>query len=319
MSGQPLLQVRDLQVHYGARTRRQRPVRAVDGVSFDLWEGEALGLVGESGCGKSTLARALVRLVDPTSGVIVFQGRDITDARGRALRQLRRQLRIVFQDPYASLNPRRTVAENVARPLRIQGVYRQMGGRTRVLELLELVGLGPELAGRLPRQLSGGQRQRVGIARALALDPRLIVLDEPVSSLDSSVRAQVLELLARLRRELGVAYLFIGHDLSAVRQVSDRIAVMYLGQIVELGPRDVVFTQPQHPYTRALLSAVPVPDPAAARTRNRIVLTGELPDPSDPPSGCRFRTRCWKADAQCETVPPRAGTATRWAACHYPG
>lgn len=318
----PVLEVEDLAVHFpvegGPSGRRRRSIRAVDGVSFTLAPGEALGLVGESGCGKSTLARAIVRLIEPTAGTIRFGGRDITTLKGRDLRDVRRELRIVFQDPYASLNPRRTVAQNVARPLRIQRVPRAVGGPERVLELLKMVGLGPEVADRLPRQLSGGQRQRVGIARALALDPTVIVLDEPVSALDVSVRSQVLDLLAELRERLDVSYLFIGHDLSAIRHLADRVAVMYLGRIVEIGDRAEVFAHPRHPYTKALLSAVPVADPVIARTRDRIILKGELPDPADPPSGCRFRTRCWKADEVCLTVPPLSGTSGHLVACHHP-
>lgn len=314
----PVLEVRDLLVHYSPRRRGGRTVQAVRGVSLDLDPGQTLGLVGESGCGKSSLARAVVRLLEPTAGTIRFRGQDITHLRGAALRGLRRDLRIVFQDPYASLNPRLTVAENIARPLRIQGLYQQLGGRRRVAELLEQVGLPAEVTDRLPRQLSGGQRQRVGIARALAPGPRLVVLDEPVSSLDASVRTQILRLLADLRRDLEVSYLFIGHDLSAIRQLADRVAVMYLGELMEIGDRDQVFHHPRHPYTQALLSAVPVPDPARSRTRRRIILQGDLPDPTEPPTGCPFRTRCWKADATCRSRPQLEGSPVQQVACHHP-
>lgn len=322
MTPGPVLELDGLSVHYPVRRtsgqRDRRAIRAVDDVSLHIDPGEALGLVGESGCGKSSLARAVVRLIEPTDGTIRFEGTDITHLRGPRLRELRRHLRIVFQDPYASLNPRLTVAENIARPLRIQGLWQREGGRARVLELLGQVGLPSEVVDRLPRQLSGGQRQRVGIARALAPRPRLVVLDEPVSSLDASVRAQILRLLADLRRELGVSYLFIGHDLSAIRQLADRVAVMYLGKVAEIGDRDEVFDRPRHPYTCALLSAVPVADPVASRTRRRIVLAGELPDPANPPVGCSFRTRCWRADARCATQPPLEGDADHRVACHHP-
>jgi peptide/nickel transport system ATP-binding protein len=296
-----VLEVRDLVTHY--RGGGGRVVHAVDGVTLSLAPGETLGLVGESGCGKSTLARTVLRLVDATSGQVLLQGEDITSARGRRLRRLRRSLSMVFQDPYSSLNPRMTVGEIVAQPLRITRRYRADGGMRRVHELLDLVGLDPALAGRLPAQFSGGQRQRVGIARALALSPEVLILDEPVSSLDVSVQAQVVDLLGRLQRELGLAYLLIAHDLALVRDVCDRVAVMYLGQLVETGTREQVFTAPVHPYTQALLAAVPVPDPRR-RTTRAIVPSGDVPDPADPPSGCRFHTRCWQAEPECAVTPP---------------
>jgi peptide/nickel transport system ATP-binding protein len=298
----PVLQAEDLVTHYTGHAGSVVP--AVDGISLSLSRGETLGLVGESGCGKSTLARTLLRLVDPTAGRILFQGRDITGARGRALRPVRRSMSMVFQDPYASLNPRMTAGEIVAQPLRIAGSYRAAGGRRRVSELLDLVSLAKGSEDRLPSELSGGQRQRIGIARALALSPELLVLDEPVSSLDVSIQAQVVDLLDRLQRELGLAYLFIAHDLALVRQLSDRVAVMYLGKVVEAGTREQVYARPTHPYTQSLLSAVPLPEPVLRGQRRRILLAGEVPDPTNPPSGCRFRTRCWKAQPECAHAEP---------------
>ncbi|SNR81961.1 dipeptide ABC transporter ATP-binding protein [Blastococcus mobilis] len=297
-----VLEVEDLVVHHPRPGRGV--VHAVNGVSLTLAVGETLGLVGESGCGKSTLARTLLRLVEPTSGRVLFKGQDLTAARGRRLRALRRSLALVFQDPYASLNPRMTAGETIAQPLRAAGRYRAAGGAGRVAELLDLVGLAPAAAGRLPAEFSGGQRQRIGIARALALDPEVLVLDEPVSNLDVSIRAQVVALLDRLQRELGLAYLFIAHDLALVRQISDRIAVMYMGSIVETGTREQIYGRPTHPYTQSLLSAVPVPDPAQRGSRRRILLAGDVPDPADPPSGCPFRTRCWKAIEECAREVP---------------
>jgi len=276
-------------------------LRAVDDVSFSLAAGETLGLVGESGSGKSTIARLVVRLLEPTAGVIRVDGDDIAHLSRRRLRAVRRRVQIVFQDPYSSLDPRMTVRAIVAEPLQIAGRSRECN--RRVPEVLSLVGLGPEHGGRSPHELSGGQRQRVAIARALVVEPELLVLDEPVTALDSSIQAQILNLLVRLQRELGLAYLFIGHDLAVVRHVADRVAVMHLGRIVENARTDELFAAPAHPYPRALLSASPVPDPLVDLDRQRIVLHGEVPDPLDPPSGCRFRTRCWKAADEC-AVPP---------------
>jgi len=278
----------------GILIRRQvAAVQAVDGVSFAIKRGETLGLVGESGCGKSTTARLAMRLLVPTSGSIEFEGAEITGLKGQQLRALRRQMQMIFQDPFASLNPRMTVRDIVGEPLVIWGEWRQDGPR-QVNELLNTVGLNPSLAGRYPHEFSGGQRQRIGVARALALKPKLIVCDEPVSALDVSVRAQILNLLDDLQREFRLTYLFISHDLSVVRQICDRVAVMYLGKLMEIGDRAAIYERPAHPYTQALLSAVPIPSPSKERHRKRIVLKGDLPSPINPPSGCRFRTRCWK-------------------------
>ncbi|HEY3673001.1 MAG TPA: oligopeptide/dipeptide ABC transporter ATP-binding protein [Acidimicrobiia bacterium] len=276
-------------------------VRAVDGVSFSLAAGETLGLVGESGSGKSTIARLVVRLLEPSQGSIRIDGDDISHLSRRALRSMRRRVQIVFQDPYSSLDPRMTARSIVAEPLKIAGRSRDIA--TRVPEVFALVGLGPEHEGRYPHELSGGQRQRIGIARALVVQPEVLVLDEPVTALDGSIQAQILNLLARLQSELGLAYLFIAHDLAVVRHMADRVAVMHLGRLVETAPTEELFLAPSHPYTQALLSASPIPDPARERARQRIVLTGELPDAVDPPSGCRFRTRCWKAREECAARP----------------
>ena len=299
--------------------RRVGLVRSVDDVTFDVTRGETLGIVGESGCGKTTTARMLTRLIEPTAGQIIFDGRDITHLRAGAMRPLRREVQMIFQDPYSSLNPRHTVGSIVGAPFRLQKVKTDKGTKASVQELLELVGLNPEHRNRYAHEFSGGQRQRIGIARALALNPKLIVLDEPVSALDVSVQAGVVNLLEELQERLGLAYLFVAHDLSVVRHISDRVAVMYLGKIVEEGNREDIYAQPAHPYTQALLSAVPVPDPIIERQRQRIVLTGDVPSPVNPPSGCRFRTRCWKAQDICATEEPkleRRGSANQ-VACHF--
>ena len=297
-----LVRVRGLQVHFGPR---KRPVRAVDGVDLEIRRGETLGLVGESGCGKSTLGNALLRLVEPTAGTVELDGTELTALRRRQMRAVRRRAVMVFQDPYASLDPRRTVGDAVAEPLL---VHRLHGGaasrRRRVTELLELVGLPASALEKYPHEFSGGQRQRLGIARALAGEPDLVVADEAVASLDVSIQAQVMNLLRGLQRDLGLTLLFISHDLAAVRHVSDRIAVMYLGRVVEVGPAHEVTSDPQHPYTRALLSAVPRPDPVAERTRTAVVLSGDVPSPTDVPSGCRFRTRCPEVFEACPEVDP---------------
>ncbi|MFI9309717.1 ABC transporter ATP-binding protein [Streptomyces triculaminicus] len=317
----PLLSVRDARMTFPGR-RRSAPVRAVDGVSFDIAPGETLGLVGESGCGKSTTGRMIVRLLEPTAGSITYDGRDISRLGRREMKPLRRELQMVFQDPHSSLNPRQTVSRIIADPLLVQGTS-QAEARRRAAELMELVGLIPEHLDRYPHEFSGGQAQRIGIARSLATGPRLVVADEPVSALDVSVQAQIVNLMERLRRELGLAYLFIAHDLSVVKRVCDRVAVMYLGRIVEIGAKERVYAAPAHPYTQALLSAVPLPDPAAERARTRITLAGDPPSPAAPPPGCTFHPRCPKAQEICRTEAPLLRVAApgeaREVACHFPG
>jgi peptide/nickel transport system ATP-binding protein/oligopeptide transport system ATP-binding protein len=306
----------------GVLRRTVGHLRAVDGVDLEVRRGETLGLVGESGCGKSTTGLALLRLVEPTGGRIVFDGTDVTALSRGDLRALRRRVAMIFQDPYASLNPRRSIGSSVAEPLEIHGLHPGRAARSRrVAELLELVGIPPDYRDRHPHELSGGQRQRVGVARALAGEPDFIVADEPVAALDVSIQAQVLNLLAGLQRELGLTLLFIAHDLSAVQHLSARIAVMYLGRIVETGPCDAVVEHPQHPYTRALLSAVPIPDPPRERARRRIILSGELPSPLAPPSGCHFRTRCPDVFEPCDAVDPvlQQLGGGHCAACHLHG
>lgn len=316
----PLLDVRDLSKHFGSGSA---PVRAVDGVSFSIAQGETLGLVGESGCGKTSLVRTLLRLNAATSGHAMLEGTDIATAKGAELRAIRRKMQVVFQDPYQSLNPRMRVDRLLSEPWALhRDVLPKAEWSAETARLLEAVGLRPEHALRYPGEFSGGQRQRLGIARALALNPSLLVCDEPVSALDVSVQAQVINLLARLRRERNLAMLFVAHDLAVVRHVSDRVMVMYLGRIIETGPTKTIFSAPRHPYTQALLSAVPTPDPTQRGKRNRIVLRGDLPSPSNPPSGCRFRTRCWKATERCASEAPtliaRGPDPALLTACHYP-
>jgi oligopeptide/dipeptide ABC transporter ATP-binding protein len=318
---EPLLEVRGLVKHFpirrGAFGRVTGAVRAVDDISFSIAPGEVLGLVGESGCGKTTAGRCVLRLIEPTAGEVRFDGRDIRALPHGEMRALRRQMQIVFQDPYSSLNPRLTVGSMIEEALTIHRLARGVQARERVAELLTMVGLAPEHAGRYPHEFSGGQRQRIGIARALAVNPRLIVADEPVAALDVSIQAQIVNLLRDLQRRLGLTYLFIAHDLSVVEHLSDRVAVMYLGRIVEIAPVEEVYRTPRHPYTAALLSAIPVPDPRLRR--RRVILTGEMPNPAAPPSGCRFHTRCPIARPICsvEDPPLREITPGHRSACHF--
>jgi peptide/nickel transport system ATP-binding protein/oligopeptide transport system ATP-binding protein len=323
--GEPLMEVRDLvkhfPIHAGFVRRQVGAVQAVDGVSFDVLRGETLGLVGESGCGKTTTARLLLRLMQPTSGSIRFEGREIARIGGGELKALRREMQMIFQDPYSSLNPRKTIGSIIADPFSIHGLLTGKGERKKaVQELMDLVGLNPEHYNRYPHEFSGGQRQRIGVARALALKPKVIVADEPVSALDVSIQAQVLNLLRELQRELGLTLVFIAHDLSVVRHMCDRVAVMYLGQIYELATSDQLYAHPRMPYTGALMSAVPVPDPRLAAAKKRQILVGDVPSPSNPPSGCRFHTRCWKAQDICRTTNPtlEVKDGGNLAACHFP-
>ncbi|GAB3126012.1 dipeptide ABC transporter ATP-binding protein [Streptomyces calidiresistens] len=330
---EPVLRVRHLVKHFpltrGVLFKRQvGAVKAVDDISFELFRGETLGIVGESGCGKSTVAKLLMNLEQPTSGEILYKGEDITKLSGRALKAVRRNIQMVFQDPYTSLNPRMTVGDIIGEPFEIHPEAAPKGDRrAKVRELLDVVGLNPEYINRYPHQFSGGQRQRIGIARGLALNPEIIICDEPVSALDVSVQAQVINLMERLQDEFGLSYMMIAHDLSVVRHISDRVGVMYLGKIVEIGTDREIYEHPTHPYTQALLSAVPVPDPELRGRRERIILHGDVPSPTNPPSGCHFRTRCWKARERCAVEePPLAvpegfeeveGPARHPSACHF--
>jgi oligopeptide/dipeptide ABC transporter ATP-binding protein len=318
-----LLRVTNLVKNFDVRRTKnsgakKRTVQAVTNVSFSIERGQTLGLVGESGSGKTTLGRCVLRLIEPTSGQVEFDGRDLGLMKFEELRWLRRKMQIVFQDPFASLDPKMTVGASIAEPLIVQGVPGSHSDK--IIELLELVGLSADHASRFPHEFSGGQRQRIGIARALALNPALIILDEPVSALDVSIQAGILNLFEDLQMKLGISYLFIAHDLSVVRHVADRIAVMYLGKIVEIGDQETVFENPTHPYTKALLSAVPLTDPKAERARTRVILEGEVPSPINPPSGCRFRTRCWKAQDICSQEEPMLTIrpSGQLSACHFP-
>ena len=323
---EPLLEVTGLQKHFPIRkglfSRVVGQVRAVDGVSFTVGKGETLGLVGESGCGKTTTGRCILRLIEPTAGSVRFAGQEVTTLGRDALRAMRRRMQIVFQDPYSSLNPRLTILSMLAEPLEIHGLAKGAKARDRIAELLTLVGLSPDHARRYPHEFSGGQRQRLGIARALAVEPELVVLDEPVSALDVSIQAQIINLLQDLQKRIGLTYLFVAHDLSVVEHISDRVAVMYLGRIVELADRDTLYADPRHPYTKSLLSAVPVPDPD--RRSQRIILKGDVPSPARPPSGCRFHPRCFLTEqvgglARCQAEEPslREVSPGHWVSCHF--
>ncbi len=325
--GEPLLDVRNLVMHFPLTQgiifqRKVGAVQAVDGVSFHVNRGETLGLVGESGCGKSTTGRAILQLYKPTDGQVIFDGKDLTQLNGGDMRKMRRHLQMIFQDPYASLNPRMTVGSIVSEPMQIHNLVPKNERNARVQELLQTVGLNPYFANRYPHEFSGGQRQRIGIARALAANPDFIVCDEPVSALDVSIQAQIVNLLEELQDRLGLTYLFIAHDLSVVRHISDRVAVMYLGKIVELADRNMLYDNPLHPYTKALLSAVPIPDPVIEKKRERIILTGDVPSPINPPSGCHFHTRCPYVMDVCKQVDPILADqgGHHFVACHlYPG
>ncbi|HEX3003966.1 MAG TPA: dipeptide ABC transporter ATP-binding protein [Angustibacter sp.] len=320
----PILKITDLQKYFpirqGLLKRHVGDVKAVDGVTLTVGERETIGLVGESGCGKSTAGRTMLKLLEPTGGKIEFGGRDVTNLSRKEMVPLRREMQMIFQDPYNSLNPRHTVGTIIGAPYQVQGVSPKGGVKAAVQDIMERVGLNPEHYNRYPNEFSGGQRQRIGIARAVTLRPKLIVADEPVSALDVSIQAQVVNLLEDIQDEFGLSYVVIAHDLSVVRHISDRVAVMYLGHLVEFASADDLYGRPLHPYTNALMSAVPVPDPDTEKTRERILLQGDLPSPSDPPSGCVFRTRCWKAQDRCATEVPllRELTPGHTVACHFP-
>jgi oligopeptide transport system ATP-binding protein len=320
-SGRNLVEVRGLKMWFpimrGIMQKHVADVKAVDGIDFNVIQGETLGLVGESGCGKSTTGRAILQLYKPTAGAVLFEGTDLVDLKGEDLRKMRRRMQMIFQDPYASLNPRMTVGSIVAEPMEVHNIGTKAERLERVRELLKVVGLNPYFINRYPHEFSGGQRQRIGVARALAVNPAFIVCDEPISALDVSIQAQVINLLEDLQEQFGLTYLFIAHDLSVVRHISDRIAVMYLGKIMELADRDELYRNPMHPYTQALLSAVPIPDPVIEEKRQRIILEGDVPSPVNPPKGCNFSTRCPKALQQCKEQEPefRDYGSGHWVAC----
>ena len=319
-----LFEIRDLKKHFPAKgkgifAKEKGAVKAVDGISFEINEGETVGIVGESGCGKTTLGRTLIRLYEPTDGSLIFKGEDITHYNARQMRKLRSQMQIIFQDPYSALNPRHTIGRIISAPFEIQGVEPEGGVKQEVQRLMERVGLNPEHFNRYPHEFSGGQRQRIGIARAIALKPKFIVADEPVSALDVSIQSQVINLLDDLKREEGITIAFVAHDLSVIQHISDRVVVMYLGKIMEISDSTNLYQNPKHPYTKALLSAVPQADPRVERSRDRIILKGDLPSPSNPPSGCVFRTRCWKAQEICASkVPDLIQLGAAQVACHFP-
>ncbi|MBR0366847.1 MAG: dipeptide ABC transporter ATP-binding protein [Clostridia bacterium] len=320
MADRPYISVQHLKTYFDVTRslfEKRQIVKAVDDVSLDIWPGETLGLVGESGCGKSSLGRTIVMINKPTAGRILVQGEDVTALRGEALKRFRRDVQMIFQDPYASLNPRMTVGEIIREPMDIHRISEPEARDARVVELLRIVGLKPDHIRRYPHEFSGGQRQRISIARTLALNPRFIICDEPISALDVSIQAQIINLLKNVQREMGIAYLFIAHDIGMVKHISDRIGVMYLGHLVELGTSDDVYFKPLHPYTRALLSAIPIPDPVAGKARRRMMLEGELPTPLNPPPGCPFRQRCPQASPRCgETMPELREIGGHWVACH---